>query len=309
MTTDTDLRERLERELSGLPSAAPTVYLAQGRRARRRRRAVGAGAVAALAVVAAQVLAPSSGHESSVAEEPTAPPALSADPDYVAPEPNNPVEAVDGLEGVDWFTTEDAPAGAEEYGRHGPVALTPEGRLWVAPDAVVRRTVIDPFPAGEKGVAASYAVEARYSGAPEDAPGGVVWVIISTQGTTSGTGTMDVPGRWTDDFELWVDDVTSFEQGRPSFAERMLRFADSRTSEVEPGAEGVELLHVRRDPELGSGWVQHSRATAAEVSHGGLRWFVMAVDPQEGAPWYQVYPADTASDFEAFLARVREGWL
>ena len=73
------------------------------------------------------------------------------------PEPNNPLEAQDGLEGIDFFTTDDIPAWAQEYGNHGPVALSPQGRLWVAPDATVRRVVVDPYTYGKAGRSPSYA--------------------------------------------------------------------------------------------------------------------------------------------------------
>lgn len=310
--SESDLLTRLDHELAHLPSVPASTYLLAGRRVRRRRRVISAAAVVAIGVAAVQVLAPGQERESTVAEEVAtdhvAHVDLGPDPDYVAPEPRNAVEAVDGLDGVDWFTTDDVPSWAQEYGNHGPVAITPEGRLWVAPDAEVARTVIDPYPPGEDGIAASYAVEARWDSAPEELGDGFVWVIIATEGTSPGTGTMDEPGRWTDDFELWVDDATAHEQGRPSFAERLLMFTDDTTDTIGVGAEGVELLHQQRDPDLGNAWVEHTRAAAAEVEWMGVRWYVMAVDPTDGAPWYQVWPADTATDFDAFLARIAKGW-
>ncbi|CAM3728946.1 SigE family RNA polymerase sigma factor [Nocardioides zeicaulis] len=282
--SENDLLTRLDDELAHLPSIPPTAYLRQGKRVRRRRRAVAAGAVVAVGVTAVQVLAPGAGRETTIAEE-VAPDHvahvdLGPDPDYVAPEPRNAVEAVDGLAGVDWFTTADIPSWASEYGSHGPVALTPDGRLWVAPDAEVARTVVDPYPPGEDGITASYAVEARWQDAPDELADRFVWVIIATDGTGPGTGTMDEPGRWTDDFELWVDDATAHEQGRPSFAERLLTFVDDTTDTVGVGAEGVELLHQQRDPDLGPGWVRHTRAAAADVDWRGVRWYVVAVDPK-----------------------------
>lgn len=314
MTPGSDLLDRLERELHALPPVPADVYLRAGRRARHRRRAVAAVLTGAIVVGTAQLLAPGGGREASIAEDPVARDhvgrvAHGPDPDYLAPAPNNPVQAVEGLDGVDWFTTEDVPAWAQEYGNHGPVALAPDGRLWVAPDAEVSRTVIDPYPRGEHGVTASYAVEARWASAPDDIGDGLVWVVIATDGTGPGAGEMDTPGRWTDDFELWVDDATARLQRRPSVAERLLRFADGTTSRVLPGADGVEVLREQRDPDLGPEWVQHSRATAAEVVHGGVHWYVMAVDPSPGAAWYQVYPVSTADDFDAFVDLVEDGWV
>lgn len=119
----------------------------------------------------------------------------------MAPEPNNPLEAQDGLDGVDWFTTEDIPAWAQEYGHHGPVGLTADGRLWVAPGATVRRVVVDPYGTDVPGIAASFAVEAQCGCDLQATPGEqpdpdkVVWAILSTDGTGVGGGTMDDPGR------------------------------------------------------------------------------------------------------------------
>ena len=317
MTPDTELKARLERTLGNLPAVPATAYLHEGRRARRRRRAVtgllAAPVLALGAGVGSLLLAggddgPSPGREARTAESPRVadPVELGPDPDLVAPEPNNPVEAVDGLDGIDWFTTEDVPEWATEYGNHGPVALTADGRLWVAPDTVVRQVVVDPYrpeDGGKRPITASYAVEAQYPGAPEEMADDVVWVIIATDGTGRGGGTMDEPGRWTDDFELWVDNETSQEQGRPSFAERLARFADHHSSEMVAGARGVRLVQ-QAAPELGHSWGERRRWRAAEVSYGGERWYVVGVDPVEGAPWYESYPGDSFPDFDAFLTHL-----
>ena len=264
MSPDTELRSVLERALDDLPSVPAMAYLQEGRRVRRRRRTVTALVVVPVLALGATAVVERVGSDGSGGEVATPAPSdpafdpadLGPDPDYVAPEPNNPVEAVVGLQGVDHFTTVDIPAWAQEYGSHGPVALSADGRLWVAPDATVRRTVVDPYPRGEGGVTASYAVEAEYAGAPDDMKTDVVWVIISTDGSGRGTGTMDEPGRWTDDFELWVDDVTAHAQGRPSFAERLVEFAGPGSSELVPATDGVQVVHQQPDPERGPDAVQ-----------------------------------------------------
>jgi hypothetical protein len=316
MSPETDLLTRLDHDLDDLPAVPATTYLLAGRRARRRRRvaaAVGAPAAAAAVLALVGALGPGGpGGEPQLAQEPTgtaevAPspaPDLAADPDFVAPEPNNPLEAQDGLEGVDWFTTDDIPSWAEEHGNHGPVALSPEGRLWVAPDAEVRRVVVNPYTYGKDDGPTSYAVEATCACAPEEMPDGLVWEVLSTDGS----GLMDVPGWTTDDFELWVDQATALEQGRPSVAERLARFADERTGRMVAGAPGVELVNQEPAADLGSGRVDHTRAGAAEVVHAGQTFYVVGVDPEEGAPWYRYFEADTLPDFAAFLTMLRGNW-
>lgn len=311
--SESDLLTRLDDELAHLPSVPSSTYLLQGRRARRRRRAttavVAAATAAAVAVVAAQGLAPGSGgREGSIAQEPTtvASPLrdLSSDPDFVAPEPNNPVEAVAWsavADDIDWFTTDDVPSWAQEYGSHGPVQLLADGRLWVAPDATVRRIVVDPVVGGPGGVTASYAVEAEYAGAPEDFSSDVAWVFLSTDGTGRGSGSFDEPGRWTDDFELWVDDATAPQEGRPSFVERLAHFADDSSDVLVPGAPGVEIVRQVQDPEVGPMWEPGTREAAAEVRWAGTTWFVQASDPRDGGAWYIPYEGAGYDDFDAFL--------
>ncbi|GAA5104851.1 hypothetical protein GCM10023339_00150 [Alloalcanivorax gelatiniphagus] len=315
MSPETDLLTRLDHELGELPTVPAEVYLRDGRRARRRRTtAVALAAPAAAALLAAFVgLGPGGqGDEASLAREPTAPAQveqtstidLAADPDFVAPEPNNPLEAQDGLAGIDWFTTDDIPSWAQEYGNHGPVAIAPDGRLWVAPDATVRRVVIDPYTYGEAGDETSYAVEAECACAPEEMTDDIVWVVLSTDGG----GLMEPPGWMTDDFELWVDGVTAREQGRPTIAARFARFAGRGTGRMVAGAPGVTLVHQEAEADLGSGRGRHTRAGAAEVEYAGQTFYVVGVDPEEGAPWYEFWPGDTQADFASFLEMLRGTW-
>ena len=318
MSPDNELRTVLDSALDDLPSIPAVVYLKEGRRVRSRRRVVTTAVVVPLPALGGAAVVDRVGSEGSGTEvatpAPTAPvfdPAdLGPDPDYVAPEPNNPVEAVVGLTGVDHFTTVDVPVWAQEHGNHGPVALSADGRLWVAPDATIRRTVVDPYVRGEDGVTASYAVEAEFATAPDKSnvtASDVVWVIISTDGTGPGTGTMDEPGRWTDDFELWVDDVTAHDQGRPSFAERLVRFTSPDSSELVPATDGVQIVHQEPDPELGPNSVGGQHAAAAEVTWEGQTWYVRAVDPRSGDAWSDAHAGSTQPDFAAFLAWLRSG--
>lgn len=312
MSPETDLRDRLDHELDHLPSRPAGHYLQQGQRVRRRRRAIAAGtasALVAVSVAAIQLVAPGGGdRESSIAAEPTTvEPSLrdpSADLAVVAPEPNNPVEVFEWsavADDINWFTTDDVPSWAEEHGNHGPVKLLQDGRLWVAPDATVRRIVVDPILGGINDTIASYAVEAEYAGAPEIFGGDVVWVLLATDGKSQGGGTMDEPGGWTDDFELWVDNETAFEQGRPSFAERLAQFDDGTSDVLVPGADGVEIVRQVQDPEVGPKWEPGTREAAAEVRWAGTTWFVQASDPRDGGAWYIRYDASRYDDFDAFL--------
>lgn len=319
MNTETELAHELDRSLRNLPSAPALDYLHAARRVRRRRR-VALVVAASTSVVAlggagvgvlsddgrepAQVAAAGPGAERKPAA--VNPGDLGPDPDYVAPEPANPVEAVDGLEGVDAYTTDEIPSWAEEFGDHGPVAIAPDGRLWVAPDAVVRRTVVDPLgPRDVNGdpITASYAVEAEFdvpeaptNPGPTAFEGDVVWVIVHTTADNSVVGEMDEPGRWTDDFELWVDDVTAPTQGRPDFVERLVHYAGDST-EVLAAAPGVEIVRQRAGALAGI----TRRSAAAEVRWAGETWFVVA-----GTDWFEAYePADSAPDFEAFIEWAR----
>lgn len=314
MSPETDLLTRLDHELDGLPAVPAEDYLREGRRARRRRTAavalVPSVAAAAAIALAVSLDAGGRGEEASLAQEPSVSPAVeqpavvpTRDPDFVAPEPRNPVEAQDGLDGIDWFTTDDIPSWAEEYGHHGPVDLTTDGRLWVAPGATVRRVVVDPYGEDVPGISASFAVEAQCGCNLQTLPGEepdpdkVVWVILSTDGTGAG-GTMDDPGRWTDDFELWVDDATAHEQGRPSFAERLVRFDGD---DLVPASPGVEVVRQTYDTGYPASFA--SRAAAATVTYDGTTWYVMAADPRgEGeGPWYAAADGGTAPDLAAFV--------
>ena len=301
MNFETQLARRLDDALADLPALPPDDYLRRGQRARRRRRrAVGVAALAVVALGASLSQLAPGGPESeveyagpgSVEGTPSGMHRASRDRDDVAPLPTTPVEAVTGLSGVDHFSTPDIPTWAQEYGNHGPVALAPDGRLWVAPDAEVLQTVVGPL-AGTKvsgsPVTASYAVEVVFD-PPAGFGGDVAWVLIYSDGDSGGVGEMDEPGRWTRDFEIWVDDVAAQVEGRPSFDERLVQVA----------AEGSDRLVAGRPACGSSSRLTSATARGAEVRWDGRTWFVV-VHPG-GGRWYQAYePSTSAPDFASFL--------
>ena len=74
------------------------------------------------------------------------------------------------------------------------------------------------------------------------------------------------------------------------------------------GAPGVTLVQQEPDADLGSGRVEHTRAGAAEVEYAGETFYVVGVDPEEGAAWYQYWPGDSQPDFASFLTMLRGSW-
>ncbi len=181
MSPETDLRQSLDRSLDQLPSIPAAEYLLEGRRVRRRRRVL-TGLVAAPALslvvglVVGQLAARDHDATTSVTKEmdrraAVGPADPERDPDYAAP--HIPLKAVEGLQGVDHFTTDDTPTWAKDFALHMPVVLNPDGRLWLAPGTVVRRTVINPYQPGDGGkapITSSYAVEAKFPRAPRNMP-------------------------------------------------------------------------------------------------------------------------------------------
>jgi hypothetical protein len=279
MTLERDLAPELNRALADLPSMPATSYLTAARKVRRRRRVV-TGAVASAVLVGGLAIAPSLDDPAHRTQVASPGPSL---------EDGGTVTPVTGpaLKGIDAFTTEGIPSWAQEYGNHGPVALAPDGRLWVAPGAVVQRAVVNPLGStGTEDAPTSYAIEARY----EDT---TTWILLP--------GIMDEPGRWTSDFDLWVDDVTSRVQGRPTVAERLVHFVGPNSERLAAG-DGVELVRQTSEVELPS-YEQHPRSSAAEVRWGGKTWFVLAQGPASGPPFYEAYEqAVSAPDLDGFVA-------
>jgi hypothetical protein len=312
MTPATRLSAALNERLEGLPTIPPEYYLAAGLAAVRSRRRRSAGVAAA--VVVATVFA--AGWALPLGEGPER--AREHQPSLVATQP--PAEASlsslrvePGVGRIDSYTTDAIPEWATEYGNHGPAAIAPDGRLWVAPEATVLRSIDDPF--GEAGRAAgvshSYALEVRWKG-PDDelGTGGVVWSFVYQQSGESATyGELDSPDRWTADFALWAEDRTADRLGRPSFAERLAQFADDRSEELVPGAD-VEI--VQQTPDVATGdRQQYARQTAAEVRMGGQTWFVLASGRKVGHAFYEAYDETSAnaSDLDGFLRFVDAGFV
>jgi hypothetical protein len=282
MTIERDLAPDLEQALAHLPSVPATSYLTAARKVRRRRRI--AGGSLAVAVLVGGGFALDQALDSSTERTPVAtPPGNSEDPG-----PETPVTGP-GLEGVDAFTTPGIPEWAQEYGNHGPVALAPDGRLWIAPGAVVRKSVVNPIgEVGPRQQVESYAVEADFEGETK-------WVLLP--------GLMDEPGRWTDDFELWVDDTSSQFEGRLSVAERLVHFVAPDSDQLAAG-DGVELVRQITGVDVSSIYPQVPRSSAAEVRWRGKTWFVLAQGPAHNPTWFEAYEQGivSANDLEGFLA-------
>ena len=197
----TEVGPALDERLDGLTSVPPEHYLAAGRVAQRRRRRHRGGAaavlVAAAALVGSQVL-PFGGDTGRATEHR---PAIAASDGPISPPSLSDLKIEAGVGQIDSYTTDEIPKWAQEYGNHGPAAIAPDGRLWIAPEAEVVRSIADPVDATSEsdGVGHSYAIEARWSRPGVDlGKDGLVWWIAyqDAHGSDFG-GTMDDPDRWT----------------------------------------------------------------------------------------------------------------
>jgi hypothetical protein len=267
MDLDSDLAHELERAIPRLPTAPASSRLIAGRRARRRRRAyAGVAGAALVAVVAGGALSGLNGPISR-AEDRTAD----------SPSP-------------------DIPAWAQEYGNHGPASIYPDGRLWIAPDARLIRSVDIDLQADRDDIVSAYAVEAETDGE-------VDWSFVYRIGDNV-LGEMDDPGRWTNDFDVWIADQTSTLEHRPSLAERLVQFAgdDSERLVAGPGAVVVD-----QNPDVVlPNWQRHPRIAVAQVTFEGRTWFVLAMGPAHDKPFYSAYEgavvqASTLDGFVDFL--------
>ena len=273
MDLDTDLARDLERAIPHLPTAPASSRLIAGRRARRRRHAyAGAACIALLAIATGGAVSLLSG------STPT---------------------AVDQTHTADSPSASAIPEWAQEYGDHGPVSIYPDGRLWVAPDARLIRTVENPLDTADEDVISSYAVEAEMDGDLD-------WVFVYREGDSVG-GLMGHPGEWTNDFGVWLDDVTSQFEHRPSWAERLVHFAGDGSERLVAGL-GVDIVDQTDDvvlPRLPG----RPGSAVAVVTSEGTTWFVLAVDPARAKPYYEAYEASvvSASTIEGFLDFLREG--
>ena len=313
MTPATRFSTELDRRLDGMPSVPPERYLAAARSAARRRRrqrwaAASGVAAAAVALVAGSALSQGDGpqrareHQPSVATRPAqAVTSLSA------------LVVQDGVGDIDSYTTDEIPDWATEYGSHGPAAIAPDGRLWIAPEATVLRSIKDPFDGAgpTAGISHSYAVEVSWQGQDDTQDkDGVVWSFVYRMpGVNDTFGELGTPESWTADFALWAQSRAAGTLHRPTFAEGLVQFADDRSDRLVPGA-GVEI--VRQVPHAGTGdRQQYARETAAEVRVGGQTWFVLATGRQVGHAFYEAYDeaSSGASDLDGFLRFTSAGFV
>ena len=200
MNVDSELARDLERAVPHLPSAPATDYLAVGRRARRRRRALASAAgVAVLALFGGAAL--------TVLDDP----------------------ASNSVVGTPATGADDIPDWAEEYGSHGPVSIYPDGELWVAPDARLIRSVEIPAGTFEQHVISAYVTESEFEG-------DVWWSVVyrTSSAPRDHWGQMEPAGEWTTDFDLWVDYITADLQGRPRFSDRLVQFAGPSSEQLVP---------------------------------------------------------------------------
>ena len=292
MNPPTRLAPALEERLTGLPGLPADHYLAAGRRAvrrRRRRRTAGAGVLVAVVTTVGFGLSPGGGPDTAVER----PPLVAASTATGGPTLSS-LRVEPGVGDIDSFTTSAIPAWASEYGNHGPAAIAPDGRLWIAPDATVVRTVAEPLEA-DAGVAHSYAVEAEFEG-------GRAWSFVYQEvGVPGSLGQMDDPGRWTVDFALWAEDQAAGVEGEPSFAERLASFADERSPELVPGP-GASIVRQVEDVPL-PGRPLRARQVAAQLLVDGQTWFVLAVGKRDVVDYYEAYDAASAGadDLDGFV--------
>ncbi len=273
MDLDTELARELERAIPHLQTAPASSLLTAGRRARRRRH-VYAG-VACIAVLALGTGATVSALSAST---PTG-----ADDTHVAESPSAPAAAI--------------PEWAQEYGNHGPVSIYPDGRLWVAPDARLIRSVENPLDTDDADVVSSYAAEAEMDGE-------IDWSFVYRDGDGV-FGEMGHPGDWTNDFEVWIEDVTSDLEHRPSLAEKLVHFAGDGSERLVAGP-GAVIVDQTADVVVPN-WEKHPGSAVAEVTYEGRTWFVVAMAPRKSKPFYSSFEGSvvSASTIDGFLDYIR----
>lgn len=290
----------LDERLDGLTALPPEHYLVAGRaaRGRRRRRRIGGVAVLAAAGVLLATQLPLSAGDSGVARE--HPAAVAGADGAVAPSSLSTLTVAAGVGDIDSFSTDEIPPWATEYGNHGPAAIAPDGRLWIAPEASVVRSIDDLLGAAP-GVAHSYAIEVRWHDEL------AWWWSYQEEGSTDSVGTMDDADQWTTDFALWAENESRSVVDRPSFTTRLVRFADDRSTALVP-QPGVEVVDQVSDVDTGD-MEQYARRSAAEVVIEGHTYFVLANGRASGHAIYEPYEAAVAApDLEGFLAFVAAGF-
>ena len=251
MDLDTELARELERAIPHLPTAPASSHLTAGRRARRRRHVVRRRR-----------------RHRSARDSPPAQPCRRS----VARPRREPTDT-DSRTRPRLYRA--IPSWAQEYGNHGPVSIYPDGRLWVAPDARLIRSVENPLDTDDADVVSSYAVEAEMDGE-------IDWLFVYRDRTTSVFGEMGHPGDWTNDFEVWIEDVTSNLEHRPSLAERLVHFAGDGSERLVAGP-GAVIVDQTADVVVPN-WPKHPGSAVAEVTYEGTTWFVLAMAPAKGSP-------------------------
>ncbi|MXG90458.1 hypothetical protein GRQ65_12965 [Nocardioides sp. YIM 123512] len=155
------------------------------------------------------------------------------------------------------------------------------------------------------GVVHSYGLEVRGYTTADGALGGpdaLVWSFLAVDGS----GTLDEPGRWTVDFDVWVEDKAEKTHGEPGFADRLTQFADDRSTDLVPGP-GVEMV-AQRLADAGYD-AEYVRQSVAEVRLDGRTWFVLASGERVGGAFYEAWDPESAgvTDLAGFVTWVESG--
>jgi hypothetical protein len=312
MSGATRVGPALDERLEGLRSVPPEHYLAAGRTARRRRRqrrTGGAiGLVAAGILVATQTLPWETDPQGAREHRPD----TVASQGTIEPRSLSNLHVEAGVGAIDSFSTDEIPEWAQEYGNHGPAAIAPDGRLWIAPEAAVVRSIADPVGPGASaaGVAHSYALEVRWQrpGVDLGKDGVVWWYGFQDVDSTATLGSTDDPDRWTSDFALWADNEATAQLDKQSFAERLVRFEDDRSSVLVP-RPGVEIVRQVTGVDTGD-MEQYARRSAAEVVIDGQTYYVLANGRKVGHDIYEPFEAAVvAPDLTGFLTYVASGFV
>lgn len=306
MIDATQVASRLDERLEGLTTVPAEHYLTAGRAARgrrRRRRFAGVTGLAVAGLLAATQVLPVGGGDDGLVRE--IPAAVAAPEGEVAPPSLSDLTVRAGVGDIDAYSTDGIPEWAKEYGNHGPAAIGPDGRLWVAPGTKVVRSIDHLL--DDPSISHSYALEVEWTPHdPQQGGRGLYWWWSAQEvGSTDSGGLMDDAARWTTDFALWAQSDSGFTIDRPAFSGSLVRFA-STTSTRLVAQPGVEIVDQVTDVDTGD-MEQYARRSAAQVVIDGHTYFVLANGRAEGKAFYEPYEAavvggDDLASFEAFVA-------
>ena len=120
-------------------------------------------------------------------------------------------------------------------------------------------------------------------------------------------GEMGHPGEWTNDFEVWIEDVTANLEQRPSLAEQLVHFAAAEGSERLVAGAGAVIVDQTDDVVLPN-WETHPGSAVAKVTFEGKTWFVLAMDPAKVEAVLLPYEGSvvSASTIDGFLDFLRD---